>query len=226
MRLDHCSTVVQPYVISIHAPTWGATVWCSRNVGGLRFQSTHPRGVRHDPVLISAYFNDFNPRTHVGCDVSQGLGASDISNFNPRTHVGCDSSDSPKRRSSRYFNPRTHVGCDINGFYRNEVVSNFNPRTHVGCDCCGPLFFSQLSQFQSTHPRGVRLKHNIMPRSEEISIHAPTWGATVNEFSENRLWKFQSTHPRGVRQENPACGRNTLQFQSTHPRGVRPSNRD
>ena len=35
-----------------------------------------------------------------------------IFNFNPRTHVGCDLR--PARRYGRplNFNPRTHVGCD------------------------------------------------------------------------------------------------------------------
>ena len=55
------------------------------------------------------------------------------------------------------FNPRTHVGCD--GLTAVAVVAecgNFNPRTHVGCD----------------------LTHLGEDLSQEISIHAPTWGAT------------------------------------------------
>ena len=33
--------------------------------------------------------------------------------FNPRTHVGCDCGDVGSAVPVRgYFNPRTHVGCD------------------------------------------------------------------------------------------------------------------
>ena len=33
----------------------------------------------------------------------------------------------------------------------------------------------------------------------EVSIHAPTWGATAKANSEIAVQEFQSTHPRGVR---------------------------
>ena len=33
-------------------------------------------------------------------------------NFNPRTHVGCDLTIVSKVELSLNFNPRTHVGCD------------------------------------------------------------------------------------------------------------------
>jgi len=55
--------------------------------------------------------------------------------------------------------------------------------------------------FQSTHPRGVRLK------------------AKTSEVWNNM---FQSTHPRGVRPIALLGGTVFSQFQSTHPRGVRP----
>ena len=34
----------------------------------------------------------------------------------------------------------------------------FNPRTHEGCDKTCPEIKDLLSEFQSTHPRGVRLR--------------------------------------------------------------------
>ena len=101
-------------LISIHAPTWGATNAVYRGANRVNeFQSTHPRGVRHCPRLSKRNVEDFNPRTHVGCDTCKygrmGI-RPDISihaptwgataeliqlwekpvNFNPRTHVGCD----------------------------------------------------------------------------------------------------------------------------------------
>ena len=100
-----------------------------------------------------------------------------------------------------------------------------------------------LKQFQSTHPRGVRLGckvDDIFYKS--ISIHAPAWGATGKDKVVQKVSQFQSTHPRGVRPPtctmlvgdrdfNPrtrvGCDLNSLylasssRFQSTHPRGVR-----
>ena len=54
--------------------------------------------------------------------------------------------------------------------------------------------------FQSTHPHGVRLdSHNLISQRGEVSIHAPTWGATNEYVTVTRVGKFQSTHPHGVR---------------------------
>ena len=82
----------------------------------------------------------------------------------------------------------------------------------------------------------------------QVSIHAPTWGATY-VFKETFVFcEFQSTHPRGVRRidrrqctawirfnprthvgcDNSPSGRSSraTAFQSTHPRGVRPTELD
>ena len=58
---------------------------------------------------------------------------------------------------SSHFNPRTHVGCDPMTLTWMHLALYFNPRTHVGCDAEGGKI------------------HYIF----EISIHAPTWGATL-----------------------------------------------
>ena len=55
--------------ISIHAPTWGATPTAFANLETLIFQSTHPRGVRPAWQSDCKPMSDFNPRTHVGCDL-------------------------------------------------------------------------------------------------------------------------------------------------------------
>ena len=121
--------------ISIHAPTWGATLAQREALTKLLFQSTHPRGVRPE-----------------------------IRNF-------------------------------VLGFI----------------------------SFQSTHPRGVRRWNFFTVFLDfQISIHAPTWGATPYEGFDRESEEFQSTHPRGVRLEVSSERRDVLLFQSTHPRGVRP----
>ena len=120
-------------VISIHAPTWGATQGNRCFPYDLQFQSTHPRGVRHQ----------------------KWSGTYAVAYFNPRTHVGCDCADSERLSFFYNFNPRTHVGCD----------TDVNGQSRLGF----------------------------------ISIHAPTWGATLTTPHDTTERPFQSTHPRGVR---------------------------
>ena len=144
-------------IISIHAPTWGAT--CRR--------CRCPRSSRN-----------FNPRTHVGCDFKPlQIGAVDVvisihaptwgATQRPGGHHlrGEISIHAPtwgatqtkqQRNKLCYFNPRTHVGCDLLSFellleYPISIhaptwgatsepimamipTRYFNPRTHVGCD--------------------------------------------------------------------------------------------
>jgi len=58
-----------PWLISIHAPTWGATYFMIAGVGTSL---------------------DFNPRTYVRCDVIQIYLIFSPCYFNPRTYVRCD----------------------------------------------------------------------------------------------------------------------------------------
>ena len=150
---------LQPFrisAISIHAPTWGTTTTVVEHWRHEVFQSTHPRGVRRLRVRGPYSEVNFNPRTHVGCDTRWEPPRPRCIDFNPRTHVGCDALMPLLSPVLIYFNPRTHVGCDTACRFRSFLHPNFNPRTHVGCD----------SQRPQRTTRGT------------ISIHAPTWGAT------------------------------------------------
>ena len=142
----------------------------------------------------------FNPRTHTGCDKCDCSKICGCARFNPRTHTGCDriSSDDARksaefqsthphgvRRTCRTvirciccFNPRTHTGCDQITFSTLSIIICFNPRTHTGCD------------HGEATSRWVR----------NVSIHAPTRGATRSWYSVLfTVFRFQSTHPHGVR---------------------------
>ena len=74
-------------------------------------------------------------------------------------------------------------GATLIKLYYHNLSLGFNPRTHVGCDCPNTLIGLQNSAFQSTHPRGVRLYSRYFSViCEKVSIHAPTWGATLYVF--------------------------------------------
>ena len=167
-------------LVSIHAPAWGAT----GHAGWARpcCRSFNPRTrVGCDLLALTPYrfLRCFNPRTRVGCDTPAFRACPSRPGFNPRTRVGCDadgfsvkpttklvSIHAPAwgatghagwaRPCCRSFNPRTRVGCDLLALTPYRFLRCFNPRTRVGCDSpCGPLA-PIFTQFQSTHPRGVR----------------------------------------------------------------------
>ena len=123
------------YGVSIHAPTWGATYEQRRiSETAALFQSTHPHGVRRAITSLVCCTISFNPRTHMGCDGFPFSLLSFLLRFNPRTHMGCDA---PLLLPSEYvgcFNPRTHMGCDIAREFVTCCRTSFNPRTHMGCD--------------------------------------------------------------------------------------------
>ena len=97
------------------------------------------------------------------------------------------------------FNPRAHVGRD-SPFIKRSSANSFQstrPRGARPLRCW--LTCSDLT-FQSTRPRGARqapLKRAL--HASEVSIHAPTWGATPFGFATSTTEEFQSTRPRGAR---------------------------
>jgi len=59
---------------------------------------------------------------------------------------------------------------------------SFNPRARVGRDLNLYLIKLLLHMFQSTRPRGARLAdEQEYLASLKVSIHAPAWGATLDE---------------------------------------------
>ena len=76
----------------------------------------------------------------------------------------------------------------------------FNPRTHTGCD----------------------YRNAIENGASEVSIHAPTRGATIFDLRKFiSVQTFQSTHPHGVTSCRNHPRTISTKFQSTHPHGVR-----
>ena len=160
--------------ISIHAPTWGATFLTRA-------------------VLTS--LTNFNPRTHVGCDLRQRNWERDYFTFQSTHPRGVRPISLPKCFPPKIFqstHPRgvrhfltlsffyfllfqsTHPrGVRPKLLHKLYSLLNFNPRTHVGCDNKITDAHAQLLEFQSTHPRGVRLEALwISANRNLISIHA------------------------------------------------------
>ena len=79
------------FIISIHAPAWGATILCIvQHITDKPFQSTHPHGVRldvHGEILPCILFQSTHPH---GVRPRVLSGVRRNQNFNPRTRMGCD----------------------------------------------------------------------------------------------------------------------------------------
>ena len=180
VRPKSCTSLLDSSRVSIHAPAWGAT-----------------RG----PLLILHHVLCFNPRTRVGCDISQakgiilflvsihapawgatcrawsGLVRNEFQSTHPRgvRRQPCQSQARPARVSIHA--PAWGATHFLMITFNNTTC--FNPRTRVGCDFSSSTRRLHGEEFQSTHPRGVRQKRCLkLSEPEKVSIHAPAWGAT------------------------------------------------
>ena len=164
----------------------------------------------------------FNPRTRVGCDVSSKLSPPRLLCFNPRTRVGCDHLAGKLIFLIKGFNPRTRVGCDVSSKLSPPRLLCFNPRTRVGCDNEGyPSFF--LNEVSIHAPAwGATVQFPDLSTERRVSIHAPAWGATLSLISLPAA--IDSFNPRtrvGCDTVGASAASCIVRFQSTHPRGVR-----
>ena len=79
-----------------------------------------------------------------------------------------------RRYRDGYFNPRTREGCDGRKQVGNGRRGNFNPRTREGCDVCRFVNVPHADEFQSTHPRGVRLGETQFSRRVSYDFNPRT----------------------------------------------------
>ena len=134
----HCSILL--HAVSIHAPTGGAT-------GGNR------RGHPSNPVSIHA-----------------PTGGATVWRADARQEQG--------------FNPRSHGGSDQWQRFLSIYCSCFNPRSHGGSDVAALGCSHWVRRFQSTLPRGERRENTYTWNDADyVSIHAPTGGATCLQVS-------------------------------------------
>ena len=167
-------------IISIHAPTWGATGQYSKRDFHSRISIHAPTwGATAGRHRQGERRRDFNPRTHVGCDtacVARFFSLHRFQSTHPRgVRLFRDFQDarttifqSTHPRGVRPEPPRYRR--------RGMVISIHAPTWGATSRARNPVF---RPTFQSTHPRGVRLSRRVLELPDKaISIHAPTWGAT------------------------------------------------
>ena len=125
----------------------------------VKFQSTHPHGVRQDSI---------NPLT----------GQSYVSIHAPTRGATGNS----RRHLWQFKFQSTHphgVRHHLNSLLTYKRIS-FNPRTHTGCDPALRLHHRSISKVSIHAPTRGATKSGAGCRfNYKVSIHAPTRGATV-----------------------------------------------
>ena len=131
----------------------------------LRFQSTHPHGVRRKSYIHHHQKLCFNPRTHMGCDTSTGV---------LRAVQYAVSIHAPTWGATflmiRYlctilFQSTHPHGVRHNINLKTPKELEFQSTHPHGVRLTKEDTFKRLRWFQSTHPHGVRLRLSILPYS-------------------------------------------------------------
>ena len=204
--------------VSIHAPAWGATPFpVVKPVTYKLFQFTHPRGVR--PFLgslhqVSSGFQLTHPR---GVRlVMRYFIYLLLSCFNSRTRVGCDLTDKSVEKRAEVSIHAPAWGATVIPIPISLVSECFNSRTRVGCDSRIVTTSCRGKTFQFTHPRGVRPKVGQKAVAiQEVSIHAPAWGATRSRGDKAFGWGgFNSRTRVGCDSKMGNSLRNFMRFNS------------
>ena len=144
-------------IISIRAPTRGATRNAVNKLWTTVFQSALPRGERRKDAGDADAPQNFNPRSHEGSDPRPERYILPNYDFNPRSHEGSDRIGGGNTEDSVNFNPRSHEGSDL-------VLSESNHRTKIS------IRAPTRGATDAGLPFGVYTG---------ISIRAPTRGATI-----------------------------------------------
>ncbi len=98
------------------------------------FQSTRPRGARHNKIRQARIAGCFNPRARAGRDGTAARSVSSSTGFNPRARAGRDPHGRPASDHESGFNPRARAGRDLGQLVRLAVFGCFNPRARAGRD--------------------------------------------------------------------------------------------
>ena len=162
----------------------------------LIFQSTHLREVRQSSrsmrrfrmlIFQSTHLREVRPALLAPC-----WALSTISIHAPTWGATLNNQDIRDLMSISIHAPTW--GATVLFVHRTKIVLHFNPRTYVRCDMAQRHCLERWFKFQSTHLREVRrcgCRSYVL--CFEISIHAPTWGATL-KMQRVSLVKIISIH--------------------------------
>ena len=175
------SKIQTAIMVSIHAPAWGATP-DARQPAARRRVSIHAPAWGATRVMERAALV-------AGVSIhAPAWGATRIDQWvfdivnNVSIHApawGATSVLCAPGRGAGRFNPRARVGRDSSLRINSICKILFQSTRPRGARRPAPITLVWFRKFQSTRPRGARLPHGLNSlRYYRVSIHAPAWGAT------------------------------------------------
>ena len=145
-------------LISIHAPTRGATILCNHRGLVFGFQSTLPREERRDNMKVIAEIEKFQstlPREERLSSQARLIWWHQ--HFNPRSHERSDN-----QKGKRMAREKISIHAPTRGATQHDRMAghrrnHFNPRSHERSDDKNHSGAVDNAEFQSTLPREERL---------------------------------------------------------------------
>ena len=198
-------------LVSIHAPTGGATIATDISPRVDKFQSTRPRGARPHPRSSSRRFYRFQSTRPRGARRQRNFRPEKGRCFNPRAHGGRDQGQEVELSLDEMFQSTRPRGARRAGGMMVAIEEKFQSTRPRGARHPGPAMYVMPDEFQSTRPRGARRwpwpcdpsARRFNPRAHGgrdahrphhlpdpgVSIHAPTGGATPRpRFFQWNVW--------------------------------------
>ena len=187
--------------VSIHAPTGGATCFGVVSRSAREFQFTRPRGARRLEFVECVEFGDVSIHAPTGGATCRRSGSWRRPARFQFTRPRGARPQKAQLTLSRQVSIHAPTGGATVIDAHVVVAERFNSRAHGGRDMYPP---------------------DWAERPVVVSIHAPTGGATEpTGFPSPPSW-FQFTRPRGARPSRRGCPCGHCRFQFTRPRGARP----
>jgi len=164
--------------VSIHAPTRGATKRRASWLETIGFQFTRPRGARRFGLTISTRRSVSIHAPTRGATFFARRIKKQVALFQftrPRGARRCTKNSTSTAVMFQFTRPR---GARLNTLRRCRKDRRFNSRAHAGRDALSIGEDMADVWFQFTRPRGARRRQGRVFEGFDVSIHAPTRGAT------------------------------------------------
>ena len=145
--------------------------------------------------------------------------------FNPRSHMGSDMVQPASASLCSCFNPRSHMGSDLDFSCMMYVGQGFNPRSHMGSDIKECPCFDAINVSIHAPTWGATPNIKAFETEPVVSIHAPTWGATDTDENHTKGQCVSIHAPTWGATYYTAQAVGNVLFQSTLPHGERPEHR-
>ena len=142
-------------LVSIHAPTWGATGRVVYRGNNNAFQSTLPHGERRPRSFSPTARRCFNPRSRMGSDRAKIAVSWPSKCFNPRSHTGSDT-HVRKAHQGKLVSIHAPTWGATNKRGSSYVVSSFQSTLPHGERHKNKAAYVNAMMFQSTLPHGER----------------------------------------------------------------------